>query len=585
MSASPARDRSTIQSILSSGEDLDLSSPPPSDSEAAPSPFKRPRLDEGAASSPPPPTANTGRKHSSSTGLGVEGSSSTTRNTITPAPATTATRKRGRKKDENNEPSTGKSARSSTNAAAPTRRKRQPKKENAESTRAPRQTTLLPSRKPEIAHLVGSEIATGAAAPRRSSLEAAFGSSQTGNHDAKPPPIREVITVASGVTTTTSSPAPTPAPPRTSGTKYDPIRSASMEATQVDRDHRPGSASRNGVAARPFINDASASAAIASLIHAPTPTQVPSSAPATAPSPAPSHAPPPSRFVAMPSTPAEATWTTTLRPLPAPASAHISPAPSHPVSSSAQDRSVGASTLASKPANSKNHSADTSSGASPAAGPTTNASPKPARPREPPVAAPTGSGLLSSALFGGPAAAASRDSSENRAPTIILDIPIRPDEGRYINFAKLAQERYGFSALNPRQAAQHDRLARVAAAGAALERASATASADEDMSLDVSEPESNADLAGTEGSGAEKSKAAAAAPPAKRRRRAKGDEYNKDDPFIDDSEMLWQEQAAASKDGFFVYEGPLVKPGERPTIERYTFLIYSYPRILSLLSY
>lgn len=31
---------------------------------------------------------------------------------------------------------------------------------------------------------------------------------------------------------------------------------------------------------------------------------------------------------------------------------------------------------------------------------------------------------------------------------------------------------------------------------------------------------------------------------------------------------MWQEQAAASKDGFFVYEGPLIKPGERPNVER-----------------
>jgi hypothetical protein len=48
----------------------------------------------------------------------------------------------------------------------------------------------------------------------------------------------------------------------------------------------------------------------------------------------------------------------------------------------------------------------------------------------------------------------------------------------------------------------------------------------------------------------------------------KEDEYDKDDGFVDDSEMLWEEQAAASKDGFFVYSGPLVPEGEKPQLDR-----------------
>ncbi len=158
----------------------------------------------------------------------------------------------------------------------------------------------------------------------------------------------------------------------------------------------------------------------------------------------------------------------------------------------------------------------------------------------------------------------------------MIDLPIRTDGDRYVNFAKLAEERYGFSALHPKLAAHNERLARAAAAGAALERMSGGGggvgvgvnSADEDMSLDVSEPESNADMAGTEGSGGDNRSDGKNQKPTKRKRKAKADEYNKDDPFIDDSEMLWQEQAAASKDGFFVYEGPLLQPGEKPAIER-----------------
>lgn len=124
----------------------------------------------------------------------------------------------------------------------------------------------------------------------------------------------------------------------------------------------------------------------------------------------------------------------------------------------------------------------------------------------------------------------------------------------------MAEERYGFNALHPRLAAQRERLARIAAAGAALEKGSGSGSADE-MSLDLSEGESNVEMGGMEGGSATDGKK-----PAKRK---KADQYDKDDPFVDDSELLWEEQAAASKDGFFVYSGPLVPEGEKPTIERY----------------
>lgn len=137
------------------------------------------------------------------------------------------------------------------------------------------------------------------------------------------------------------------------------------------------------------------------------------------------------------------------------------------------------------------------------------------------------------------------------------------ETNKYINFARLAEERYGFDALHPRLAAQRERLARIAAAGAALEKGSGSGSADE-MSVDLSEGESNVEMGGLDGGSA-----AEGAKPAKKR--PKADQYNKDDPFIDDSELLWEEQAAASKDGFFVYSGPLVPEGERPQIERYWF--------------
>ncbi|OBT49776.1 hypothetical protein VE04_09600, partial [Pseudogymnoascus sp. 24MN13] len=52
-----------------------------------------------------------------------------------------------------------------------------------------------------------------------------------------------------------------------------------------------------------------------------------------------------------------------------------------------------------------------------------------------------------------------------------------------------------------------------------------------------------------------------------KKRKMKEDDYDKEDDFVDDSDLLWEEQAAASVDGFFVYSGPLVPDGEKPTLE------------------
>ncbi|KAL4866641.1 hypothetical protein BDV12DRAFT_172595 [Aspergillus spectabilis] len=208
--------------------------------------------------------------------------------------------------------------------------------------------------------------------------------------------------------------------------------------------------------------------------------------------------------------------------------------------------------------------------------PTTSASkppsPKPARPaKEAPPPLPQGSGLISNALFG-----VDDSSSENSAqltPNIIVHVPLQGDTNHIVNFARLAEERYGFAALHPRLAAHKERMARVAAAGAALERndrvgrgISAGESADEDLSLDV-DRDSEMDGEGALGAAAA---AQANEPPdgKKRRRRRKMEEYDRDDPFVDDSEMVWQEQAAASKDGYFVYSGPLVAEGEKVQVER-----------------
>ncbi|APA14350.1 hypothetical protein sscle_12g091200 [Sclerotinia sclerotiorum 1980 UF-70] len=158
------------------------------------------------------------------------------------------------------------------------------------------------------------------------------------------------------------------------------------------------------------------------------------------------------------------------------------------------------------------------------------------------------------------------DGTETRAPTIVLDIPLNDGEVNvYVNFARMAEETYGWDALHPRLAAQRDRLARVAAAGAALERNGSSKESGDEMSLDSEGEASNIEMGGmsdgrigTDG-GTRK---------AKPKRKTKEDEYDKDDGFVDDSEMLWEEQAAAANDGFFVYSGPLVREGEKPALDR-----------------
>lgn len=205
-------------------------------------------------------------------------------------------------------------------------------------------------------------------------------------------------------------------------------------------------------------------------------------------------------------------------------------------------------------------------------------SPKPARPAKEAPQLPQGSGLITNALFGMGGGDDSSKSPDSRStPNIVVHIPL--NKGNHIvNFAQLAEERYGFAALHPRLAAHKERLARVAAAGAALERndKGMTESADEDLSL---EADRDSDIDGdiTMGNAAAGTNGAASeASDGKKKRRKKVEEYDRDDPFVDDSEMAWQEQAAASKDGFFVYSGPLVPEGEKVQVERYVIALF-YP--------
>lgn len=139
------------------------------------------------------------------------------------------------------------------------------------------------------------------------------------------------------------------------------------------------------------------------------------------------------------------------------------------------------------------------------------------------------------------------------------------ETNKYVNFTRMAEERYGWDALHPRLAAQRDRLARVAAAGAAIERNNhSNRESGDDMSLDSDGEGSNVEMGGMSDGRTGTDGGAKKIP---RKRKMKEDEYDKDDGFVDDTELLWEEQAAATNDGFFVYSGPLVPEGEKPTLD------------------
>ncbi|KAI6360931.1 hypothetical protein MCOR25_006581 [Pyricularia grisea] len=164
-------------------------------------------------------------------------------------------------------------------------------------------------------------------------------------------------------------------------------------------------------------------------------------------------------------------------------------------------------------------------------------------------------------------------ADKKAAPSIVLSIPLRGESNKYVNFMRMAEDKYGWDALHPREAAHRDRKARIAAAASALEKnVSGRETGDEETDKESDGDNSDAENKGGNGAasageaGADAASGADGAPMKKQRRKRnwREDEYDKEDDFVDDSEMLWEEQAAASKDGFFVYSGPLIPEVEKP---------------------
>lgn len=122
-----------------------------------------------------------------------------------------------------------------------------------------------------------------------------------------------------------------------------------------------------------------------------------------------------------------------------------------------------------------------------------------------------------------------------------------PSQNAVVDFMRLAEKKYGYEKVHPY------------AARSALELAGGDLNdmdEDEDDSMLIesvtaSDKETVNPVTSNTTSSSNKRSAA------NNRAKIEG-KYDLNDPFIDDSEMLWEEQAVSTKDGFFVYSGPLV---------------------------
>jgi hypothetical protein len=308
---------------------------------------------------------------------------------------------------------------------------------------------------------------------------------------------------------------PTPNPrPASSGRMFDPIRGATIDKPPV-----------SPTPPQPTQNRASASPAIKSLMN-PAPTSEP------------------------------------LRMVPMGSANPMSRQPSGASISSMLSGAPGPNPIPTKSNAVPTKAKKTEGGSGPPSNAPTPPQQKPKITREAPPL-PSGSGLLGGTPFG-LTVAPNGTSTVPAGTDIWLKFDLKGKENVTINFAHEVEKKYGFAALNPRLAARKERQRQLALAGAALEKELGGESVD-DMSLD-SEPESNNDTDGPIKQGED-------GEPPKKKRKKRTEDYDRNDDFIDDAELLLEEQALMTKDGFFVYSGPLIQEGERPAVERYVLVL------------
>ncbi|KAI5361656.1 hypothetical protein Slin15195_G127740 [Septoria linicola] len=432
------------------------------------------------------------------------------------------------------------------------RKPREPKVKNEDGTApAPRKR-----QKKEPATAAAAAVAPDASAgPRQSTLTEMVNQFQTPGPPASAPqpqhilpsqplhrPSQPDILIRDSLPPASKPPAPRP---YSSGQNFDPIRGSMMESTPA-----PPSLLSNGIhssQASPQINRASASPSIHSLIDPPSKA----AAPLSYSSHTTMHAPQPPSFVGSAQhspTPPKAAPTVPSQPSPLQQFTQAGPQPQPiPLMDGAMDIDAPTCDAPAKLQPSKSSSSVV----------TPQVQPKDKKAASPKAA---GTGLLASSnLFGG---AGAKQETESRGPSIDIRIVLDRDGGNTVNIAQEIFRKYGQDAINPRAAAHRAKLLQVAAAQNKLEGGSA-----DDMSVDLlsdMDGDSNVEMGGMDEEGNPATGADEAKP---RKRRKKVEEYDKEDDFIDDTELAWQEAAAVAKDGFFVYSGKLVPEGTTANVE------------------
>lgn len=170
-----------------------------------------------------------------------------------------------------------------------------------------------------------------------------------------------------------------------------------------------------------------------------------------------------------------------------------------------------------------------------------------------------------------------KNTTQPEEPAVILDIPLySTEDNEYLdengqvafNFVKLVRDKFG-----PKISATADdiKLAKRNLLGQLHETDGIT----ENKTVEEEEEgviilDDNAEEEDDDEEDAEEDKPTTS--PKKKSHPNKGKnligKYDTEDPFIDDSELLWEEQRAATKDGFFVYFGPLIEKGHYASFER-----------------
>ena len=451
---------------------------------------------------------------------------------------------------------TSTNANTNANGTKPEKPKRQRKKkeigpdgkpvvDDKPKEKKPRKPRDAPQRKKPKTDSKPAEPHDASIQPRQPTIKETFGAFTQPSQPASstlPPQLQHGTSenmTQSNVPPRTSNP-PTPRP-QSSGQIYDPIRGF-MES-------RPANAPNGTSTAQgsPHVNRASASPAVSSLVD--PPTAIKASALPHSPQTTMQHPFVPSRQSPTPAGP-PSNFTPQFQPQAEP------PAAIKTAITNYMDGAMDVEPTCEMPKQQVPEIKAPSKSSSSA--PT----PKAARPT-PSTAKGTGSGLLSSSdLFGGPS---SSEPSERKGVNIELHIPLNPRGGNTINIAQEIVKKYGRDAINPRAAAHREQLLRIAA------EQNRFLDSNDDMSVDLlseMEGDSNVEMGGMDD---EKSNTGLdnEGKPARKRRR-KVEEYDKEDDFIDDTELAWQEQAAVAKDGFFVYSGPLVPEGSQPQVESAT---------------